>query len=164
MTPPAKELAAAFVTAVHDNDTESCHRILLEASRDDLYALAVVLAASVRLDDPLMAHWKPNLVPVSEIVYVTCMVTGCDLADFNGDRKFPEYVRARQIAAWVGAMAGYTYAELGRQMKRDHTTVMNSVDRVTRDPELHRYAVQVVEKLGADRVQAAAQQQQGVSA
>jgi hypothetical protein len=157
MTRPAKAFAAELIVAVQDSDQQTCHRLLSGASRDDLYGAIVCLAASVRQDDPLLAHFQPPMVPVDEIVDAACRVAGCFPSEFRGDGRKTEFVRARAIAGWVGAMAGYSYSELGRKFNQHHTTVMSNVDRVTRDPELHQLAVRVVERIGADRVQASSQ-------
>jgi hypothetical protein len=158
MVDDIRVLAGELVCAVHDSDAPTCHRILENASRGDLHALAVCLAASVRQDDPLLAQWKAPVVSVPEIVEVACSVTGCSQREFYGDEKYADIVNARHIAWWVGSLAGYTYVDLGKQMKKHHTTVMNGVQRVTRDPELHKLADQVVERIGGDLIRIAASQ------
>lgn len=153
----AKELAAELVRAVQDNDQPTCHKVLSEASRDELYCIAVVLAASVRQDDPLMAHYAPPAVPFDDIVEAACDVADCFPHEFYGDPMKPDAIRARQVAAWVGARAGYTYSELGRRLERNHSTIMSNVEVVTRDRHLHRLALKAIDRIGKDRVHEAAE-------
>lgn len=155
-TPPTiPEIAASLVCAVKDNDQAECHDVLLRCSTDDLYALCVVLAASVRDDDRLMAQWKPIRLAFANIVDVVCEVLEIDVEEFTSARRTKMQTRARHIAAWVAASLGYSYSELGRLMHRDHSTVIHSVGVVTSDRGLLAVAEQVLEKLGPEARMAA---------
>lgn len=149
----APENAAALVCAVHDHDRPTCHRILSEASRDDLYAIAVILAASVREDDPLMAQYKPERLGYYQIRDKVCEVLELDPDHLTGRTR--PCVRARQIIAWVCVSAGYSYSATGRLMGHDHTTIMHNVERVTTDRRLHDVAVFILGELENPKAEAA---------
>lgn len=139
------EHAADLVCAVHDNDRDACHRILLERSTGELYALAVILAASVREDDPLMAQWQEERVVFADIRDVVCHSLDIAVEDFDCEgRPRKEAAKARHIAAWIGSELGYSYSELARLMGRKHTTIMVGVSQVTSDRRMYRVAEAIV--------------------
>jgi chromosomal replication initiation ATPase DnaA len=147
MTDPRElsEHAADLVCAVHDNDRDACHRILLERSTDELYALAVILAASVREDDPLMAQWQEERVVFADIRDVVCHALEVSLEDFDCEgRPKAAAAKARHIAAWIASQLGYSSTELARLMRRNHSTILAGVSQVTADRRLYRVAEAIV--------------------
>lgn len=131
-------VAAELVCAVHDNDRATCHRILLETSQDDFRALAVVLAASVRTEDPLLAAYTTTL-PYEDIADGVCRALDLEPTRFRDDMTVP-YRQGRHIAAWIGASVGYSQSAYGRHAGRHHVTIGSSVRKVAQDPQLLRVA------------------------
>ena len=73
-----------------------------------------------------------------------------------GRSRVTAAVRARHVAAWLLRDAGLTYPEIGRRMRRDHTTAIASVGRVDGDERLLRAALAVKVALAGDETEAVA--------
>ena len=56
--------------------------------------------------------------------------------DVLGDSRTRYITDARHVSFWLMRDAGRTYTEIGGEMGRDHTTVMNGVRRVDASPDL----------------------------
>lgn len=67
-----------------------------------------------------------------------------------GRSRVTDAVRARHVAAWLLRDAGLTYPEIGRRMRRDHTTAIASVARCDSDERLIRAALAVKTALACD--------------
>lgn len=58
---------------------------------------------------------------------------GVSVEDMLGPRKFKELVKARRIASVALRIIGYSYPEIASLMDRDHTSIMNLVNRASDD-------------------------------
>ena len=157
--------ACDLVCAVGDRDQQRIHDILTGSDTKELYALAIVLAAMVPDDtnvDVLLARNGLEVVPtagqrtVREAADIAARYMDVSPhAIFTKSRERP-VTDARQVVCWVAADAGFSYSEIGRHIKRDHTSVMHAVSKVTRTPRLYAVANRVSRVLsGLDRAREA---------
>jgi chromosomal replication initiation ATPase DnaA len=51
-----------------------------------------------------------------------------------GQSRLSEVCRARMAACYIAHLHGYSYSHIGRQLERDHSTVMHAVARVSASP------------------------------
>lgn len=69
-------------------------------------------------------------------------------AILNDDRR-RHIVNARQTACYIAVeLFNHAYAETGRALDLDHTTVINAVRRVSADPLRRKGAEEIAERLG----------------
>lgn len=64
--------------------------------------------------------------------------------DILGTCRVTEIVNARSLTCFLLRSAGTTYAEIGRQLERDHSTIIHSCRRVERSRELQEVAAYLV--------------------
>lgn len=144
--------ACDLVCAVGDRDHQRIHEILTSSNTEELYALAIVLAAMVPDDtniDVLLARNGLEIVPtagqrtVREAANITARYLDISPhAIFTRSRE-RKVLDARQVVCWVAADAGFSYSEIGRHIKRDHSSVMHAVSKVTQTPHLYAVANRV---------------------
>lgn len=67
-------------------------------------------------------------------------VTGDDVL---GTRRTRYIMDARHVAFWLMRDAGRSLSEIGREMDKDHTTVMHGCRRVAKSPELLAVAAEI---------------------
>lgn len=86
---------------------------------------------------------------VRDVVNVVAEVTGFDPDDLTGPGRQRDVSHARHIACWVAYRCGYgaSYPLVGYVLQRDHTTVMNSVQRVNNTPELLEMAELIAQEV-----------------
>lgn len=76
--------------------------------------------------------------PLDVLTYVAAQAK-LKLSDLQGRKKTSTLVRARAVAAKVLSDRGFSYAHIGRLMKKHHTTIMYAVDtfseRYSKDTE-----------------------------
>lgn len=157
----ATPIACDLVCAVKDGDAERIDAILTDPDAD-LMALAVVLAAMVpddrplhellgddELDDdePVLDFTARRIVTAAAVA--TSQRVGVPSSAILGKSRERDIVQARQVVAWVACHEGLGYSEVGRQLGRDHTTVMHSVAKVTADRDLYRLAMAVLSDITA---------------
>ena len=143
--------ATALVAAVADHDPDRVGRILHAMSRQNLYAMAVILAANVAPEAPLGRKAGLPIAPE----------TMCDLAIGLASGLFdttPDAVlglsRARNVLdARASAMAacrlvGLSSTFVGDHFDRDHTTVLHAAGRVGEDARLRRIANSIARQVG----------------
>jgi len=127
--------AAALSCAVKDDDAAEVERILTRLSRNQLYALAVVLAAHVDIEAPL----DPRLIPgdaCGTAVTHAAAYFGLDPDVLLSRSRTREATRARMVAMAVARRTGRTTVEIGQRFERDHTTVIYATERCNHDAEL----------------------------
>lgn len=64
-----------------------------------------------------------------------------------GDSRDRYALNARHVAMWLMRDAGRTYVEIGEEMGRDHTSVINACRRVEANPPLLAIATEIRELL-----------------
>lgn len=73
--------------------------------------------------------------------------------DVLGKSRFKEHVRPRHAAMLVAHRNGAGYAHIGRQLGRDHSTVMTAIrrsaQRTLSDPEFG-YVVEALSRMGEE--------------
>jgi chromosomal replication initiation ATPase DnaA len=139
-------VAAALAIAVDEEDTDAIERMLTTLSTNQLYALAVVLAAHVDPDRPFVrtdiaAATKRAARHAAELFDI-------EVADIFGDSRRREHSEARMVTYYAAQLAGDNYSQIGRVMNRDHTSVISGVTRVGETPRLRAIARQIAERLG----------------
>jgi hypothetical protein len=133
MTPTAAQLACA----VSEMDTDQSQSILGALSRDELQALAVVLAAVVDVDAPFGNRPEDETKRVvRELADVVGERLGVDFGCILSKSRQQEYVAARQIVCWIALADGHRCSHIGRALGRDHATVLHSAEKVTATPHL----------------------------
>jgi hypothetical protein len=148
--------AARLVCAVVEWDQAESHRILLGLNTDELRALAVILAASVDPDRPLgVIKAEETAGTVGRIVICVSDATGVDVQDIYSQDRSRYATDARHVACWVASALGMKSTHIGRAIHRDHSSVLNGVDRVTRTPNLLRVAQHVLEDIQKRQQEAA---------
>jgi hypothetical protein len=75
---------------------------------------------------------------LGQIIAACASEFGVTVEDVTGPSRRREYVRPRHAAMWMArVVAGLSLHQVGRAFGRDHTSVINAVERVDRaDPEL----------------------------
>ena len=116
--------------------------LLDAAARDDRFAMRRLLRA-VRepgTDDQ-----------VGEIVRHAATTYGVDVGLILAGSKLDGPTRARQVVCYAASLLGHSYSHVGRQLDRDHTTVMYACRRVSATPHMRTVAEQIAAKFGWDR-------------
>jgi len=67
---------------------------------------------------------------IDDIINAACAATAISRPQFHGVRRPAHLAYARQIAAHVAHVHGYSYPQIGRAFGRDHTTVLHSVRKI----------------------------------
>lgn len=136
--------AARLVCAVAARDEPESHALLRELTREELMAVAVVLAASVDPDRPLgtapltpTAEAQTRVAKIVNRVAHHCGVKPSDICSTSRERSI---VEARQIVCWIAASEGIGTSAIGRGINRDHGTATHSIEKVTRTRHLLEHA------------------------
>ena len=66
---------------------------------------------------------------IDDIIAAACIVTGVAPDDFLGEKQTRLTAYARQIAGYVCRQRKYSYPEIGRAFRRDHSTIICSVKK-----------------------------------
>lgn len=153
MTQPANDLLVHQATATADEladavlvqDPDHVHRILTPLTRQELYALAVVLADRV----PNPATDADQIRTATELA---ARRYGTSRAAVLSDSRRREDLDARAVVAYVGHRLLLLSASfVGRQIGRDHSTVLHACGRVGETPRLRSTAEQIATQLGWNR-------------
>ncbi|HKY58354.1 MAG TPA: helix-turn-helix domain-containing protein [Aeromicrobium sp.] len=137
-------VADQFVEAVNLRYAAEIEAVLSPLTRDELYALAVVLADRV-----------PATVTDAERIQRAVVLaarrfgTSPDMI-LSGSTK-REDSDARATVCYAAHLLGMSYSFIGRQIGRDHSTVMYSVGRVGETPRLRVCAHDIATRLGWTR-------------
>jgi len=87
---------------------------------------------------------------VADIAEAAARVFGLEVSDIYSDRRAQRVARARQIVCWLARAHTYmSLPQIGRRLRRDHTTVLHAVQTIDRriqtDEELRR-CIALIEK------------------
>ena len=130
--------AAALTVAVADNDRDMVARVLTGLDTEQLYALAVVLAAHVDPDRPFTHGGCPPTI--LHAVTTTARAFHLTPAELLANDRRRHVCDARAVACYVARAWGYSYPEIGSHLGKHHTTVMHACIRVGEDARLRRLA------------------------
>lgn len=133
-----------LVAAVAENDGVGVELILRDMSERSLRELAVALAAQVRYLDT-------DAEVIASILRRTAQRFGTMPGDLLSESRRAEDIEARAVASYAARLCGATYSFIGRQLGRDHTTVMHSCGRVGESHRLRLIAQQIAEEHGWSR-------------
>ena len=142
--------AAALVCAVADHDPDEVAKVL--AGVTDWQALAVVLAGHVPPDSPLgvVATLSPEQ-KANAILRETAIRFGLTTAQIRSQDRHREVVDARACAMAAMRYAGLSTPFIGRQVERDHTTVLHAAGRVGENAHLRAIALSMAGRVGGAR-------------
>lgn len=141
--------AVALIEAVANEDQADVTAILTTMDTTELHALAIVLAARCIPDDS-----ESELMTKAIARAAGAMATNATVVLSSSRRR--EAIDARAVACYVGYLLGISYSRVGREIGRDHSTVMHAVGRVGETPRLRGAAQRIAESLGWDREAASA--------
>lgn len=80
-----------------------------------------------------MDAWARRRTSIRDIQKMVAMDTGVSVSTMVSRRQDRPVVNARHAAMWLARETNYTLAEIGHAFGgRDHTTVRNAVDRISR--------------------------------
>ena len=145
MTP----VAAALAVAVDEESADDVAALLTNLDTAELYALAVVLAAAVDPDKPLVRTTVAGLT--KQCARRAALAFHLDVTDVMGESRRREVLDARAVTYYAAHLAGDNYSQIGRVMQRDHSTVMHGVSRVAATRRLRIVAEGIAQRLGWDR-------------
>lgn len=92
---------------------------------------------------------RTALVAISRGSWTTRVFSAvCQHYDVSGDDVLSDararyVINARHVAIWLMRDAGRTYSEIGREMGRDHTSVIHACRRVEGRPDLLAVAAEI---------------------
>lgn len=69
---------------------------------------------------------------IERIVAITAGYYGISKAEIYGRSRATNIVTARHMAYLLAYNSGMSFTEIGKRFKRDHTTIMHGVDRMSR--------------------------------
>lgn len=143
-------VAAAITIAIDEEDAAEIERLLTGLSTQQLYALAVVLAAHVDPDRPMVRR-PASAGATKKAARRAALAFGTDIEAVMGDSRRREVLDARAVVYYAAHLLGENYSQIGRVMSRDHSTVMHGYSRVGTTPRLRGIAEQIARDLGWDR-------------
>lgn len=149
-------VAAALAVAVDEEDPSTVEQLLTTLSKQQLYALAVVLAAHIDPDQPFTRREGGVPGATKKAARKAAEVFQIHTALVMSEDRHRQVVDARVVAYYAAHLLGETYSEIGRVMNRDHTTVSHGCGRVGADPRLRAIATAIAIELGYDREDTAA--------
>lgn len=142
-------IAAALACAVDDNNRDDVARILEPLDRQQLYALAIVLAAHLPTDEPLSTTAGPDRICVAAIKAAAQAFDTTPEAILSNDRH-RHVGDARAVAMTVARRAGVSSPVVGAHFGRDHSTVLHNASRVGETPRLRGAVDRIWHQLYAD--------------
>lgn len=142
-------VAAGLAVAVDEDDAEVVEEILTTLSRQQLYALAVVLAAHVDPEKPLVRSDVAGAT--KRAAHRAAAFFQIELSALLGRSRYREVLNARAVTYYAAYLLGDTYSQIGRVLNRDHSSVMSGCARVSTDPQLREVAYAIARDLGWDR-------------
>lgn len=144
----AQPNAAALIEAVADEDPAAVAEVLTTLDRQNLYALAIVLAGQVM---PATTEDEKMRQAVTHAAHAFGITT-TELLSLSRAR---EVIDARASAAYVGKLLGLSSVAVGRHIGRDHSTVLHAWGRVGETPRLRGISRRIAEQLGWNREEVA---------
>lgn len=138
-------IAAALTVAVDEEDRGEVAHLLQPLNTEQLYALAVVLAAHIDPDRPLVRYVA---AATKKAARVSARIFDLDVEDVLSTSRRKEVLDARAVTYYAAYLLGDNYSQIGRVMDRDHSTVMSGYSRVATSPRLRHIAERVAGRLG----------------
>lgn len=80
----------------------------------------------------------------TEVIQASAEWAGVDLDEMLGPNRSRNKVKARRVASVALRILGYSFPQIGSMMARDHSTIMNLVNRA--DDEIWDAATAIVEQ------------------
>ena len=142
-------VAAALAVAVDEEDAAAINDLLTTLDTNQLYGLAVVLAAHIDPDKPLIRSGIAGAT--KKAARHAAHAFGIDTAEVLSDSRRREVLDARAVTYYAAHLLGDNYPQIGRVMARDHSTVMHGYTRVGETPRLRNLAHQIAGRLGWTR-------------
>ena len=135
-------IAAALACAIDDNDPDAVAAVLTPLSITDLYALAVVLAANIDVNSPLLPSYSAERATRQAVRHAALMYD-VPPDEIHSPSRHRDVNTARMVAMTVVRLAGHSLPTVGQLFGRDHTTVLHAVRRTNADPRM-KAAVNVI--------------------
>ena len=79
-----------------------------------------------------------------EVLQAAANWAGVSVDAMLGPKRYRERVKARRVAAIAFRILGYSYPEIGLMMGRDHSSIINLVNRA--DDDMWDVATEIVER------------------
>lgn len=139
-------VAAELSCAVTDYDPIAVAEVLTRLDVEQLYGLAVLLAAHVDVTMPLDAPAETKRIRRVAVAGASRAlgVPEHQILSRAQDRKT---ARARAVAVTVARRAGLTVTQVAQAFDRDHSTVLSAVRTVDRDQVLSALADHISDRL-----------------
>lgn len=87
-------------------------------------------SASASLEALAMGPLGDAHVIVRKAVVIVSAATGIPQELIEGHNREPNVAMARHVACWLARKEGFSYPQIGREIRRDHATVISSVRNV----------------------------------
>lgn len=143
--------AAALACAIDDQDAEEVAAVLTALSRQELYALAVVLAAHVDTNAPMTPFHGPERI-LRQSTRLAARAFGTTPEAIHGGSRQRHVSEARAVALTVSYHATtLSSTAVAEHFGCDHTTVLYAVGRVGESARLRSIAASVKAQLGIMR-------------
>jgi len=114
--------------------------LLDAAARDDRPAMRRLLKRTMR---------EPGCTPdLNAVIDAASERFHATVEQILGGARHKEATDARATVCYVGHLIGLSYSHLGRQLDRDHSTVMHACRRVEGDLRLRRIAGDIAQQVG----------------
>lgn len=137
----ARRRAESLAHAIESDDRELVEAVLTPLTREELYALAIVLAERGLPPDPEAELIGRAVIEAARRFGVAPRVV-------LGRARSREVVDARAVVCYVGVLLGLPYVRVGRHLNRDHSTVSHAHGRVGHTPRLRAVAEAIAAELG----------------
>lgn len=129
----------------------------LRALRDEIDAEIERETIAAKRRAELMAKTAVVLTRGSwntRVFAATCAHFGVTGDDLLGESRRRQTLDARHVAMWLMHHSGRAYAEIGRELGKDHTTAMNACKRVESRPDLLAAAGEIYRALTGEGLEA----------
>lgn len=133
-----------LLQAVQDQDFGFVKYLLSEMSAKEARDAALHLASRVPVAEP-------DETGLDEILSAAATTFRVNRADILGQSRKHEILKARHVACYAAHLMGHSHSHIGREIGRDHSTVMSAVAKVGVTPVLRHAAERVARNAGWDR-------------
>lgn len=133
-----------ILQAVHDQDFGLVKYLLSDMGAKEVRTVALYLAS-------LVPAPEPDGTTLDEVLEAAAATFKVNRADILSDSRKHEILKARHVACYAAHLMGHSHSHIGREIGRDHTTVMSAVARVGTTPTLRAVAERVARNAGWDR-------------
>lgn len=133
-----------ILQAIADQDFGFVKYLLSEMGAKEVRTVALYLAS-------LVPAPEPDGTTLDEVLEAAAATFKVNRADILSDSRKHEILKARHVACYAAHLMGHSHSHIGREIGRDHTTVMSAVARVGTTPTLRAVAERVARNAGWDR-------------